>query len=485
MNISLREVLTASGPVKLRLIKIFDLVIGGALAWLLPTKRRPKPEASAIGKILIIRPGGIGDAVFILPGLRSIKKRYPGLKVDILCERRNSAVFYSQGPLCDRVYCYDEPAEFIAAFRDHYEAVFDTEQWHYLSALTAYFSRAKYAVGFGSRPLRKKLFDTAVSYDINGYELDSFRELFLSLFSVGEGLSLANSFHASADQLPSAAGDVAANSVSFSPGASLPQKQLNFDQTVTVIKFFLELDCRVLLLGGKDHQALSEDVSRKIGDGRLVNLVGQTSLPGAAAIIARTKLFVGTDSGLLHLACAVGVPTISVFGSSNWRKWGPRGPKDVVLTDNVPCSPCTHFSYSLPTCNGTYYCMNEFNVRKIIDAIRKNLGVVCSWEDVGSAQRLGRSGGSWMSRIFFWKKTIRSRSALHAGSRKQNHFPKTSPACTRCNRTTSGKTAFFIFVKGSSSGARSGGSSVTLKIVFSWMWAPAAGIFATALPDGA
>ena len=42
MNISLREVLTASGPVKLKLIKIFDLVIGGALAWLLPAKRRPK-----------------------------------------------------------------------------------------------------------------------------------------------------------------------------------------------------------------------------------------------------------------------------------------------------------------------------------------------------------------------------------------------------------------------------------------------------------
>ena len=376
MNISLKEVLTASGPVKLKLIKLCDLAIGGALAWLLPAKRRPKPEASAIRNILIIRPGGIGDAVFILPGLRSIKKRYPDLKVDILCERRNSVVFSSQGPLCDRVYRYDEPAELIAVFRNHYEAVFDTEQWHYLSALTAYFSRAKYAIGFGSRPLRKKLFDASVSYDINGYELDSFRELFLSLFSLGEGLSLANSFHASADQLPSVAGDVAAKSVSFSPVASLPQKQLNFDQTVAVIEFFLELDYQVILLAGKDHRALSEDVSRKIGDGRLVNLTGQTSLPGAAAIIARTKLFVGTDSGLLHLACAVGVPTISVFGSSNWRKWGPRGPKDIVLTDNVPCSPCTHFSYSLPTCKGTYYCMKEFNVRKIMDAVQRNLETV-------------------------------------------------------------------------------------------------------------
>ena len=189
----------------------------------------------------------------------------------------------------------------------------DTEQWHYLSALTAYFSRAKYAVGFGSRPLRKKLFDTAVSYDINGYELDSFRELFLSLFSVGEGLSLANSFHASAINYRPLQGTLRRTAYRF-PRGKPAAKQLNFDQTVTVIKFFLELDCRVLLLGGKDHQALSEDVSRKIGDGRLVNLVGQTSLPGAAAIIARTKLFVGTDSGLLHLACAVGVPTISVLG---------------------------------------------------------------------------------------------------------------------------------------------------------------------------
>ena len=107
----------------------------------------------------------------------------------------------------------------------------------------------------------------------------------------------------------------------------------------------------------------------------------------------------------------------------------------------------------------------------------KNLGWFDHGEDVGSAQRLGRSRGSWMSRIFFWKKTIRSRSALHVGVKKTEPFPEDLSGLYKVQSYNKRQNSLFIFVKGSSSGARSGGSSVTLKIVFSWMWAPAAGNF--------
>jgi ADP-heptose:LPS heptosyltransferase len=59
-----------------------------------------------------------------------------------------------------------------------------------------------------------------------------------------------------------------------------------------------------------------------------------------AAVIARCSLYVGNDSGISHLAAALGVPTAAVFGPSNINQWAPRGKTVLVFRHEVPCSPC-------------------------------------------------------------------------------------------------------------------------------------------------
>jgi ADP-heptose:LPS heptosyltransferase len=59
-----------------------------------------------------------------------------------------------------------------------------------------------------------------------------------------------------------------------------------------------------------------------------------------AAVIARCNLYVGNDSGISHLAAALGVPTAAVFGPSNINQWAPRGQTVLVFRHEVPCSPC-------------------------------------------------------------------------------------------------------------------------------------------------
>ena len=59
-----------------------------------------------------------------------------------------------------------------------------------------------------------------------------------------------------------------------------------------------------------------------------------------AATIARCSLYVGNDSGISHIAAALGVPTAAVFGPSSVNKWAPRGKSVLVLRHQVPCSPC-------------------------------------------------------------------------------------------------------------------------------------------------
>jgi ADP-heptose:LPS heptosyltransferase len=104
-------------------------------------------------------------------------------------------------------------------------------------------------------------------------------------------------------------------------------------------------DAHVLLVGGKDDEVLSQETAALVSDGITV-LAGRTSLKVTAALIEQSSLFIGNDSGPLHMAAAVGTPAVGIFGPSDWRQFQPIGRKGYrqrVLHSNLPCSPCFRF----------------------------------------------------------------------------------------------------------------------------------------------
>lgn len=75
------------------------------------------------------------------------------------------------------------------------------------------------------------------------------------------------------------------------------------------------------------------------GWGGAVDLVGQLSLPEVAAVLARADLFVGNDSGLMHIAAATGTPTLGLFGPTSADEYGPVGARaEAVLADGPPAA---------------------------------------------------------------------------------------------------------------------------------------------------
>jgi ADP-heptose:LPS heptosyltransferase len=68
--------------------------------------------------------------------------------------------------------------------------------------------------------------------------------------------------------------------------------------------------------------------------------VRQLELAQTAALLARCDLFIGNDSGITHLAAALGVETLAIFGPSDPAQWRPKGRRAAVLSLNVECSPC-------------------------------------------------------------------------------------------------------------------------------------------------
>ncbi len=83
---------------------------------------------------------------------------------------------------------------------------------------------------------------------------------------------------------------------------------------------------RLMILGGPDDRWTCEVVSRSIPRDRMIDLVGRIDLLTAYACLKHARLFVGNDSGLMHLAAAAGAPTLGLFGPSDDRLYGPWGP---------------------------------------------------------------------------------------------------------------------------------------------------------------
>ena len=141
------------------------------------------------------------------------------------------------------------------------------------------------------------------------------------------------------------------------------------------------LDVTVVLLGSAKEAALCEQIATHANaqaPGRCLNLAGLTSLPQALSLIAGSRHVVSNDSGLMHVAAALGVPQVAVFGSSSPLHTPPLNRKAVVLwlkTDAsyqppLDCAPCFQRECPLPPDQGQLRCLQDIRVAAVLQALQ-------------------------------------------------------------------------------------------------------------------
>lgn len=348
-----------------RLMKKLDAVIGRLVVSLLAKPAR-RAASVDIKSILIIRPGGIGDAVLLAPVIGALKKAYSRIRITVLAEQRNSGVF-TLIPGVDEVFLYDHPQEFFLAFRGRYDVVVDTEQWHRLSAVTARLMRAPVKNGFDTNE-RRRMFTHFVPYSHDDYEASSFANLVAPLGIETGDVEMAAPFLA----LPVSASEKAAGLleslkgnpfVVIFPGASIAERRWGADRFSQVAGRLAEEGFRIIVVGGPEDREDGNIIAGASG----LNLAGMTSLAETAAVIARSCLVISGDSGVLHLAVGLDVPTVSLFGPGIAAKWAPKGEKHIVLNQMLPCSPCTRFG-TTPPCPYGASCMKEITADHVMAA---------------------------------------------------------------------------------------------------------------------
>lgn len=117
----------------------------------------------------------------------------------------------------------------------------------------------------------------------------------------------------------------------------------------------------VALFGSTEERALCEQVERLIaGRARVVNFAGQTSLREFIDLAAACRVFLTNDSGAMHIASALGVPTVAVFGATDHVATGPAGERSRIVREPVECSPCL-----LRECPIDHRCMTRVTAGRV------------------------------------------------------------------------------------------------------------------------
>jgi len=162
--------------------------------------------------------------------------------------------------------------------------------------------------------------------------------------------------------------------IGLGPGSKMPAKRWPLDRFIETVKRL----CRSLsgvhfiVLGGSDDRELGAMLVAMIGP-RIVNWAGSLSVLESAEALRRCTLYLGNDTGTMHLAAAVGTRCIAIFSARDHPgKWYPYGHGHVVIRKHVPCEGC-----HLTVCEEhRMACLMEINVEEVCQAVLSDLNVV-------------------------------------------------------------------------------------------------------------
>jgi lipopolysaccharide heptosyltransferase II len=310
-----------------------------------------------------------------MPVVDTIKRHQPQLTIGWVVRRR-CATLLRGNPSIDHLYVLGEKfhmGELLALRRqlraDRYDTALDM-QGLFFSGLVAWLSGARRRIGLNRNREGNKLFLTEAC--VEGRDESRHAIEILQGFASALGVGTNSGELPAQDYLANAEADFAQRlleglprpRVALNVGASTPYKQWPLENWSEVARSLGRSGASVVLLGGAAEVDQATEVEGLAeGGSRLRNLAGRTDLRQLAAVLARCELMISGDTGPLHIAGAVGTPTVALFGPTHPKRTGPYGGKNLVIWKQLACSPC----YRHPTCNGRVDCLRAISAEEVLE----------------------------------------------------------------------------------------------------------------------
>ncbi|MFH1073948.1 MAG: glycosyltransferase family 9 protein [Candidatus Firestonebacteria bacterium] len=315
--------------------------------------KRKKQES--VKNIVLFRLDRLGDFVVSLPLIDSLKSEYPDAKITLVVRPylKELAEIISS---IDNVYLYGSFVKAVKELRkEKFDLAFDLLNDSKLKpAMLTFFTGAPVRVGF-KWGFRELLFTLSAEGSVGGTMVKRTLELLKTLkISPKVTIPVINRKPAKKEF------------VAIHPGGYYPSQRWGTEKFAKLsIKIADELKAKVIIVGGPGDRKIVEEITKIADNSSVASRV--TGLNELVTILSRSKVLVCNNSGPLHLASALSVPTVSTMGPTDPVIWTPVGEKNIIIRKDIECSPC-----SLAEC-GIHKCLGLITVEEMFAEVRKVL----------------------------------------------------------------------------------------------------------------
>jgi lipopolysaccharide heptosyltransferase I len=334
-------------------------------------------------RILIVKLSAIGDIVHCLPAVTQLRNTFKEAQIDWLVEEKNRTVIdisrLSVGVIPINIkqwrnhFGWNALIQIVTSIKKiraaQYDCVIDF-QGLIKSGVLTYLSGAPCRIGFSRAALKEPLASLCYTKTVTPnsvHIVDQLQELLsplgLSARLRGGPLFASKKAHEAIKHQLHDIGDV----VVINPGGGWITKRWPKERFIELARQLANKGLPVVVTYPPGEKEWATHISLHSESG--IYTIG-TTLEELVALCARARLFVGGDTGPMHIASAMGVPVVALFGPTDSGRNGPVGKEDQVVERSLSCRPC-HKRDRCPLDH--WNCMEEISVERVLDACLKRL----------------------------------------------------------------------------------------------------------------
>lgn len=354
------------------------------------SKRFNVPERNARARperFLIVSTTGIGDTLWGTPAIRALKEAYPDSYIGLLTTATGCELLKGN-PYIDRFFIFKRGLRVLTLLKllkelrqERFGVAFIFHASDRIIWPLVFLTGTPQIIGIVGQ---SKGLDFILTKAI---EQDNVHGVDMRLRLVGEAgasrknesapalyLSEAETIDAS-KFLETLGFDENFTIIGFHPGAQKPFKCWPAERFIeTGRRLVKDIGCKVIITGDRNEKGLCEYIASQIPGA--VSVAGKANLRETAAIIEKMHLFITNDTGPMHMAFALGTPTVAIFCPTNPGLCGPYNAKDVVIIKRpVTCNPCIGKECQRPVC------MEQITVEEVVEGAELLLKVERRYAD--------------------------------------------------------------------------------------------------------
>jgi ADP-heptose:LPS heptosyltransferase len=327
-------------------------------------------------RILVLRPGALGDVLLTVPALRALQGRFPGAHIEVMGNLSVLGLLPSRS-VVSAVSSFDrvdlaglfqpegEPSELLRSYLDAFDLILS-----YATAADHLFAHNLERASSG----RVLHFDPwpvpGSGMHMTEYLQQPLPELGVPVSTEPPRLNLTESDRQQAGKWWEDRGLGDAIAVAIHPGSGSAAKNWPAQRFAAVAAHLHHRGWRILLIRGPADELAAWEVQGALHEQEYI-LLDSLPLHLLAAMLTLCRTYVGNDSGISHLAAAVGAPTAVVFGPTDPQVWAPRGEHVRVVRGRAACAPCSREEQQ--TCRRPG-CLEAVSV----EAVLRTIGDLCS-----------------------------------------------------------------------------------------------------------